>query len=81
MIRGTSPSPRPREHLQAVPEPGAPVPESDPTPEESRDAFREARVLIDRWKRQSSAKNPFSARSIWRRNRTFQIEKEKTGTK
>jgi cellulose biosynthesis protein BcsQ len=89
MIRGTSPS-RSREHLQAVPEPApAPIPEAtleagpegDPTPEESRDAFREARVLIDRWKRQSSAKNPFSARSIWRRNRTFQIEKDKTGTR
>ena len=52
------------------------------TPEECRDAFREARVLIDRWKRQSSARNPFSARSIWRRGKGVRVEDdEKTGTK
>jgi hypothetical protein len=77
MIRRTSPSSRVQDPLQAVPEPDV---EPDPTSEESRDAFREARVLIDRWKRESSAKNPFSARSIWRRSRTFQIAKDKTGT-
>ena len=74
----------PKPHISAVPDP-APAPaaseSTDITPEESKDAFREARVLIDRWKRGSSARNPFSARSIWRRSRTFQIEKAKTGTK
>jgi len=77
MIRGTSTSAVPqqpvaaRDHLQPV---------ASVAPEESRDAFREARVLIDRWKKQSSARNPFSARSIWRRNRRFEIDKEQTGT-
>ena len=77
MIRGTSPSAVPqqpvatRDHLKPV---------AAVEPEESRDAFREARVLIDRWKKQSSARNPFSARSIWRRNRRFEIDKEQTGT-
>lgn len=77
MIRGTSSSAvrqepvAPRDHLKPV---------AAVEPEESRDAFREARVLIDRWKKQSSARNPFSARSIWRRNRRFDIDKEQTGT-
>ena len=72
-----------REHLRpvSVPEP-APRPEAtvDPTEdEEARVAVSEARVLIDRWKKQSSAKNPFSARSLWRRNRRFDIDKEQAG--
>ncbi len=55
----------------------------DVTPEECRDAFREARVLIDRWKRQSTGRNPFTARSIWRRGKAARPaadDDEKTGT-
>jgi cellulose biosynthesis protein BcsQ len=52
----------------------------DVTPDECRDAFREARNLIDRWKRQSSTRNPLSSRSLWRRGRTA-FDLAGTGTK
>jgi cellulose biosynthesis protein BcsQ len=52
----------------------------DVTPDECRDAFREARNLIDRWKRQSATRNPLSSRSLWRRGRTA-FDLAETGTK
>jgi hypothetical protein len=52
----------------------------DVTPDECRDAFREARNLIDRWKRQSATRNPLSSRSLWRRGRAA-FDLAETGTK
>jgi cellulose biosynthesis protein BcsQ len=76
----------PAEVPPATPEELEPEPETtvfsdvDVTPDECRDAFREARNLIDRWKRQSGTRNPLSSRSLWRRGRTA-FDLAETGTK